>query len=309
MNGKDGKILIIDDSPLNIFVLTSILSEEYTVHSETDPQRGIEAVKSFKPDLILLDIVMPEISGFGVIKFLKENKATSDIPVIFLTGLKGSKYEREGLSLGAVDYVIKPFDGHTVLLRVKTQFKIINLMKELYALSMKDSLTGISNRRHLNEILSVEFKRGVRNKRPLGFIIADIDYFKKFNDTYGHLFGDEVLKGIAKILKSGASRISDAAARWGGEEFAVVLPETDIKGVVVVAEDIRVNVEKTEFQLEDDVKANVTVSMGVNSIIVEDISDQAIAKFVAEADEALYKAKERGRNRVVAVESKSVGRA
>lgn len=301
MANSQGKILAIDDSQLNILALVQILGEIYNVRCESDPVVGLAAVKAFKPDLILLDVVMPKLSGFEVIKLLKEDEETCDIPVVFLTGLSDRKNEQKGLSLGAVDYIIKPFDAHAVLLRVHTQFKIINLLRELYTLSMTDPLTGLGNRRHFNNILATEWKRSARSKTPLSFVISDIDHFKKFNDTYGHLSGDMVLRDVAHVVRESARRVTDHVARWGGEEFAIILPETDKNGAFFVAEKIRVEVEKAVFKIENDVEVSVTISMGVNTTNVDLTSGFTIANFLTEADEALYRAKELGRNRVIPV--------
>ena len=307
MTESQGKILAIDDSQLNILALTQILGENYNVQCESDPVIGLAAVKTFKPDLILLDVVMPKLSGFEVIKLLKEDEETSEIPVIFLTGLSDRKSEQKGLGLGAVDYIIKPFDAHAVMLRVQTQFKIINLLRELYMLSTTDPLTGLGNRRHFNNVLETEWKRSCRNKSPLSFIISDIDHFKKFNDTYGHFSGDMVLKNTAYVVKECVKRVTDNVARWGGEEFAIILPETDMSGAFFVAEKIRAAVEETVLKIENDVEVKVTISMGVNSVVVGLVNEYPIEKFLADADEALYKAKELGRNRVVPVRLSNMG--
>ena len=307
MNEKDlenvpqGRVLAIDDSKLNLHALNQMLGDIYTVKCVSNPADGLAEVKSFKPDLILLDVVMPQMSGFDVITLIKEDEETRDIPVIFLTGLSDRKNELLGLSLGAVDYIKKPFDAHTVILRVKTQFKIINLLRELYTLSVTDHLTGLGNRRHFSKVLEAEWKRSSRSKRPLGFIISDIDHFKKFNDTFGHLSGDLVLRDVAKVIKESAKRVTDHVARWGGEEFAIILPDTDISGAFFVAEKVRAEVEKTTFRVENDVEVNVTISMGVNSVVVDSDSDFTVEKFLSETDDALYKAKELGRNRVFPV--------
>ena len=296
-----GKILAIDDSQLNILALVQILGEAYTVKCESDPVEGLAAVKTFQPDLILLDVVMPKMTGFDVIKVLKDDESTHDIPVIFLTGLSDRKNEQRGLSLGAVDYVIKPFDAHTVLLRVQTQFKIINLLKELYKQGLTDPLTGLGNRRHFNNVLETEWKRSARNKSPLSFVISDIDHFKKINDNFGHLSGDIVLREVAQVIKEGAKRITDHTARWGGEEFAIIMPETDRNGAFFVAEKIRAEVEKTVFRVKNGVEIKVTISMGVNTVVVDLSNDYTITKFLSDSDAVLFKAKDLGRNRVVPV--------
>lgn len=298
MNVSKGKILAIDDSQLNIMALQKILSEDYDVQCENDPVEGLAAVKSFRPDLVLLDVVMPRMSGFEVIRAMKQDPETADIPVVFLTGLSDSKNERTGLELGAADYIYKPFDVYAVLLRVKTQFKIINLLRELFKLSMIDQLTGLGNRRHFDIIMRNEWLRSKRTKAPLSVVLADIDYFKHFNDTYGHLAGDAVLQGVACTIKEYAKRATDHVVRWGGEEFAIIMPDTSAAGAVLVAEKIRREVERTPYRLSEKEEVKVTISLGANTRVACDSCQ--MEGFVDDADAALYMAKEGGRNKVVA---------
>jgi len=302
-HSKKETILIIDDSKLSIIALIRILGLEYTIYFEDDAEKGIQAARTFKPDLILLDIMMPGMSGFEVIKILKNEESTRDIPVIFLTGRGDVQDEELGFVLGAADYIKKPFSASIVMLRVAHQLKMQQLLREVYNLSVEDVLTGLGNRRHFNNVLMQEWQRSVRQQLPLGFMILDIDFFKKVNDTYGHLSGDAVLKAVATIIKESVARASDHVARWGGEEFAVILYETDINGTKIVAERLRQRIASTLFKLEGNAEINVTISIGIHSTVAEADSAYTLKNFISDADAALNDAKRQGRNRVVAFEA------
>jgi len=298
---KKESVLVIDDDKLNIIALTRILGTDYQVYFEGDGESGIRAAKTFKPDLILLDVVMPKMTGFEAIKILKADDETKDIPVIFLTGRRDVQDEEAGFVLGAVDYITKPFSASVVKLRVGNQLKIITQMRTIYNLSVEDALTGLGNRRHFNNVLNAEWQRSARHRIPFSFMIMDIDYFKKYNDTYGHLSGDAVLKGAAEVIKNCAARASDQVARWGGEEFAMILPETDIAGGMLVAENVRTTIKDAVFEMEDGVKTSITISIGVHSIVAEQESGYSLKNLISDTDAALYDAKKQGRDRVVAV--------
>lgn len=298
---KKESVLVIDDDKLNIIALTRILGSEYQVYFEGDGESGIRAAKTFKPDVILLDIVMPKMTGFEVIKVLKEDADTKDIPVIFLTGRRDVQDEEAGFILGAVDYITKPFSASVVKLRVASQFKIIKQLRKIYNLSVEDALTGLGNRRHFNNILNQEWQRSIRHKTPISFMILDIDFFKKYNDTYGHLSGDAVLKGAALVIKECAARATDHVARWGGEEFAVILPDTDLAGAKTVAESIRKAIEDATFVMEDNITTQITISIGVHCVVASCNEEYSLKNFISDTDAALYEAKKQGRNRVVAI--------
>jgi len=284
--------------------LIRILGSEYMIYFEDDAAKGLQSAKTFNPDLILLDIVMPGITGFEVIKILKSDKDTRDIPVIFLTGRSDVQDEELGFVLGAADYIKKPFSTAIVMLRVSHQLKMQRLLREVYNLSVEDVLTGLGNRRHFNNVLLQEWQRSARQQLPLGFMILDIDYFKKVNDTYGHVSGDAVLKAVAEIIKNSVSRSTDHVARWGGEEFAVILYETDLVGTMTVAEKIRKSIESTVFELTDNITVDITISIGVHCIVAEADSAYTLKSFISDTDAALYEAKNLGRNRVVAFSDK-----
>lgn len=293
------KILIVDDERSNITALSHILRSTYIVLAAKDGPSAIEAAKKNSPDLILLDIIMPGMSGFEVLAELKDSDLTRNIPVIFITGLDSIEDEETGLLLGAVDYITKPFHNAIVKLRVETHLKIIEQMRIIERLGMIDSLTDIPNRRSFDHQLNVEWNRAVREETSLSFIMLDIDKFKNFNDNYGHAHGDKVLKTVAKVILQSMRRPADFAARWGGEEFSVLLPDTGLDGALEVAENIRNNIENVVIPCSDGRDTKITVSIGVNS--ESPATGGSIDDFCAKADTALYSAKEAGRNIVKAV--------
>jgi len=296
-NKKEFTILITDDEKTNLDILGSILSPMYNLLISRSGPRALELAKEHKPDLILLDVLMPEMSGFDVISQLKASEDTDKIPVIFITGLTDAANEEKGFFLGAVDYIVKPFNKSIVKARVNTHIKIIDQMRTIELIGLIDPLTKISNRRGFENRLKVEWGRAHREGTPISFLIMDIDKFKNYNDTYGHQQGDVALKTFAEAASKTLMRAVDFAARWGGEEFVILLPGTDVEGAAGIAERVRENVEATVIYAEDGAETRITVSIGVNSIIPEDDSD--VSDFISKADQALYKAKESGRNRFV----------
>ena len=294
---KEFTILITDDKKMDVEMLSSILSPIYNLLIARSGMRALELAKANSPDLILLDVVMPDMTGFEVITSLKEAEETAQIPVIFITGLTDPEDEEKGLFLGAVDYITKPFVKAIVKARVNTHIKIIDQMRTIERIGLIDPLTKISNRRGFDNRFSTEWGRAIREQTPISLLIMDIDKFKTYNDTYGHQQGDVALKAFAEIASQTINRSTDFVARWGGEEFVILLPNTSIEGAAEIAENVRRNVESTDVPTEDGVITKMTVSIGANSIIPDAgaLSDD----FINKADQALYKAKESGRNRVV----------
>ena len=295
---KEFTILITDDAKANLEALSGILSPAYNILISRNGPRTLELAKEHKPDLILLDILMPGMSGFEVIAKLKESDATNTIPVIFITGLTSVEDEEKGFFLGAVDYITKPFNKSIVKARVNTHIKIVDQMRTIEQIGLIDPLTKLSNRRGFENRLNAEWGRAIREHTHISFMIMDVDKFKVYNDTYGHQQGDVLLKMLAENLTGTIKRPVDFSARWGGEEFVVLLPGVDVTGAVEVAERIRVNIEAMSVPTEDNVETRVTVSIGVNSIIPD--AEVSVDGFIKKADQALYAAKEAGRNRVEA---------
>jgi len=296
MAGDNKKILIVDDEKMNIIALAHFLEQQYEIIMAANGTSALEAAEKHVPDIILLDVLMPDMSGFDVLVRLKNSTATMHIPVIFITGLTGAVDEARGLSLGAVDYITKPFNKSIVKARIKTHLKMSEYVHTIEKLCMLDGLTGIPNRRGFDARMKAEWGRAHRDQKPLGLIMLDIDNFKKYNDTYGHPQGDVLLTAIADVLTKTLNRSTDFASRWGGEEFTVLLPDTGVDGTNKIAEQMRINIKDTLVPCGDGTITSATVSLGAISIIpgVDDLA----ANFIAEADKLLYNAKKAGKNRV-----------
>ena len=293
---KKNSVLIVDDESLNIMVLTRILNSDYTILAVKNGLTAIKVAEKQQPDVILLDIMMPEMDGYTVAKMLKSSDKTRSIPIIFITGLSSNADEEKGLSLGAADYIIKPFSSAIVKLRVQNQIKIVEQFRLIEKLSLYDQLTSIPNRRAFCKRMEMEWNRAAREKQPISILIMDVDKFKAYNDTYGHQQGDAVLKTVAETLTSSFDRSADFVARWGGEEFVALLPSTELSGALYIAEKARQNISDTVIPCTDGNVTKVTISIGVNTIVPK--NDSSCEEFLEKADKALYKAKESGRNKV-----------
>ena len=293
--GKENSLLIIDDDKMNLKLLSNLLSPDYTIYTATNGASGIRIAKEYLPDLILLDILMPEMDGYQTLAEIKNNEETRKIPVIFITGLDSEKDEEKGLSFDAADYITKPFRAMIVKLRVQNQIQIVNHLRTIEYLSLHDHLTRIPNRRSFDERLHMEWSNAIREHKPLSILMIDLDNFKKLNDTYGHQQGDIVLQMTAKIFPRELKRPRDFVARWGGEEFAVLLPDTPISAALEIAERIRAEVQDAQFPCADGSALRITISVGVNSRmpVQGDLPEQ----FLSDADSALYAAKLSGKNR------------
>ena len=293
---KVNSVLIVDDTNANILALTDILKSEYTIYAAKNGQKAIELAEEFMPDVILLDIVMPEMDGYEVIARLKNSERAKDIPVIFITSLNDSGNEEKGLELGAADYISKPFSPGIVRLRAGNQIRILELIRNIERLSLEDQLTGLPNRRSFDRQIDREWKRAAREKTFLSVLLMDIDKFKVYNDTYGHQQGDAAIKSFAKTLEKTLKRPGDFCARWGGEEFIALLANTDLKNALDIAEKIRRNTEDTEVPCSNGLITKLTVSIGVNTYAPGD--GNTIDNLISGADAALYAAKNKGRNMV-----------
>lgn len=290
-------ILIVDDTPLNIQVLAEMLRQDYRVKVAASGQAAFDVIaKQGLPDLILLDIMMPLMDGYEVCRRLKSKPSTSGIPVIFVTAKTDRVDEEYGLRLGAVDYIAKPFHLPIVAARVQNQVNLKLKTDLLESLAMLDGLTNIANRRRFDEAFDAELRRARRAGRTVALIMADIDYFKRYNDHYGHGAGDNCLKKTAGALSNASNRPGDLLARYGGEEFIVLLPETDNQGARMIAERLRSAVEHLKIPHEkSDASSCVTISLGYACAVP---NDDKGAELLKKADQMLYQAKESGRNRV-----------
>ena len=289
-------ILIVDDDMTNLTALTQILQKEYAIYEASDGKTAIRLAEEHLPDLILLDVLMPDMDGFQLFAHIQNTAKISRIPVMFITGLNSIEDELKGLELGAVDYIHKPFYDKIVRLRVRHQIQIINQLRTIESLSMIDQLTDIPNRRNFDNRMEAEWGRAVRENFPISFLLIDVDHFKQYNDTHGHQQGDSVLCVIAQAIVRTLKRTTDFAARWGGEEFAVLLPNTDAGGGLEIGEQIRQNIEAIEMPLEDGSFSKVTASIGIYTQKPTQYS--SVSEFFSKADEALYEAKKTGRNKV-----------
>ncbi len=294
---EEERILIVDDDRLNMMVLTDILKSDYTLYFAQNGIQALESVLQQLPDLILLNVIMPGMTGFEVMNKLKNHDQTKDIPVIFVSALSGDQNEEKGLLLGAVDYIAKPFNPAIVKARVRNHLKSVRHRKLLEKIALLDGLTEIPNRRSFINRFSFEFKRAIRNSSTLSLAIIDVDCFKKYNDNYGHSMGDLVLKKVAVVIAKTIKRPADFVSRFGGEEFAVLAPETSVQGAKQLAEKICLSIQELgiDHPYSEPLKT-LTVSIGGASMIPTPEDEELM--LVGEADKMLYKAKNEGRNRV-----------
>lgn len=325
---EKANILIVDDRPENLVSLKALLEDksvEISTASSGEEALSIMIEKEFS--LVLLDVQMPGMDGFEVASLMRGMKKTRNIPIIFVTAIsKEKQYIFKGYEVGAIDYIYKPIDSVIlkskvhVFLELFKQKKLYQIqaselelrVKELEAvkaeleeanrllshLSSHDGLTGILNRRSFDEILEREWNRCFREKKLLSIILIDVDYFKKYNDIYGHIAGDNCLKMIAKIIAKTVQRPSDYVARYGGEEFVVVLPRTDAEGAMKVAEQIRLNIKDLGIEHRGSSFSEITVSSGVAESEPCDgrNCENNIEEIIQRADRSLYMAKSLGRN-------------
>jgi len=294
---RKSTILAVDDAPYNLQLLGQILSPDYRFLLATKGADGLEIAITQRPDLILLDVVMPEMDGHEVCRQLKSNPALQNIPVIFITARKDETDEAYGLEIGAIDYITKPFCPAIVKARVRNHLELKHYRDVLESQASTDGLTGIPNRRHFDQALEREWKSAIRRKSPISLILTDIDYFKVYNDHYGHLPGDECLRTVGQTLVSGARRPSEIVARYGGEEFACVLPDTDLAGARHVARELLERVRALRLpHAGSQVADHITLSLGVASL-VPDVGEPP-SLLIEKADAQLYHAKKSGRNQV-----------
>jgi len=295
-------ILAVDDTELNTDILVELLRDRYEVITALDGESAIEIANKEHVDLILLDIMMPEMDGYDVCQHLKSNQKTKDIPIIFITAKTDETSIEKAYDIGGIDYVIKPFRPKELLARVQRELamqKLIDELKksqeELKLLAITDPMTKLYNRRYFSEISMELFELAKRENRPLSLIMLDIDKFKTINDTYGHKVGDEAIIALGNLLRK-AKRKSDVACRLGGEEFVLLLPNTAYKDAKKVAEKIRKRVEKSKIPYDEGKTLSFTVSLGVAEVDFE--HEDQIESALKRADDALYEAKKSGRNRV-----------
>lgn len=302
-------ILVVDDNPQNLQLIAGMLTDRFDLCFASSGFEALEVVQTLVPDLILLDINMPEMDGFQVCRRLRSSEKTMQVPVVFLTAQEETDYIVEGFRCGGSDYVVKPFQPEVLRARVRVQLalywarlemkkmneKLRRVNAELRLLSSMDGLLLIANRREFDATLEKEWQRAIREGHPISLLIVDVDLFKNYNDYYGHAQGDECLKTIARVLASCVKRPADLLARYGGEELAIILPQTEVTGAMVVAQAIHQSLYQTAIEHEaSSVSSQVTVSIGLGCMVPH-VGMQSDT-LVQAADLALYTAKDKGRN-------------
>jgi diguanylate cyclase (GGDEF)-like protein len=303
--GQPQNILLVDDDPGAIQLMGGILANVGTLRFATNGRDALRLAGEFAPDLILLDAEMPGMSGFQLLEMLKAEPSLSDVPAIFITSHTDAGFEISALEMGAADFIAKPFRSSLVVARVKTHLRMKRMADELRRAATTDALTGVANRRQFDESLQREWLRARRTGDALSLLLVDVDYFKLYNDRYGHQKGDDCLQRVAQALRSTCQRPADLVARYGGEEFMVLLPQTPRYGAEQVGARILAVVESLAISHEDSTASHrLSVSVGVASH--EELSacrstDHAtccIDDLVLAADRALYSAKRAGRAQV-----------
>lgn len=288
------KLLVVDDQAMNVRLIYDLFQSEFEVFMATSGQAGLAKCKQFLPDIILLDVVMEGMTGYDVCRELKTDSALKHIPVIFITGQFNELDEVHGFELGAVDFIHKPINPVITKARVKTHTEHKQQADMLRNIAMLDGLTGIANRRWFDTELDRMWRHCARESHVLSLIIVDIDYFKQFNDHYGHLEGDSILRDVAHCLKSAICRPQDLVARVGGEEFALILPNTPQQNTHTVLTRILEKMRLLDIAHEKSPLGRLSISAGCASIIPSDT--EVASKLYQQADAALYSAKQNGRN-------------
>ena len=302
-------LLVEDSAAIRALVRRMLVAGGHTVVEAARGADALAACREQQPDVVLLDVEMPEMSGWDVLAAMKADPALSDVPVVFLTGRSDTADMVDGLRLGAHDYLRKPCEPTELLARVQAAARVKRLQdelrqrnQELDLISRTDVLTGLRNRRHVEEYLARLVSLARRHAEPIAVLIVDIDHFKSVNDRHGHDAGDAVLREVAgRMLDS--VRLEDMIGRWGGEEFLVVLPNTAAQGAAELAERLRQVVADEPCQVPDGGAVSVTISLGCAASVIDDA-----ATLVRSADAALYEAKESGRDRVVVAASDELPR-
>ena len=290
------RLLVVDDQQINVQALYRALAGEHQIFVATHGEQALLLCQQKLPDMVLLDVVMPGIDGFEVCRRLKADSRTAQIPVIFVTASNDEAAETHGLALGAVDFISKPISPAIVRARVKTHLSLKAHADLLRQMAFLDGLTGVWNRRAFDERVRSEWQRAARSAQPLSLVLMDIDFFKRYNDLYGHQAGDDGLRRVARALASLLHRPADMLARYGGEEFVCVLPETDAVGALEVAARMERGIRAEAMpHAASEVGPLLTISLGVATALVK--PEDSVEALLARADANLYRAKSEGRGR------------
>ncbi len=305
-------VLIVDDDPVTVRLLARTVADFASTRFAMDGETALEMIAEEAPDLVLLDAQMPGMSGFEVCRRIKSDERFSNLPVVFVTGLDSAEVEEQGLEIGAADFIAKPIRPAIVAARVRTQLRLKIAMDRLNDLASRDALTGVANRRVFEETLARQWRAAQRGGEPLSLLMIDIDHFKRYNDSYGHVAGDRCLNQVVDALSVCVNRPNDLLARYGGEEFVAILPATDEIGAVQVAERLVHAVDALAIVHAGAARdGHVTISVGVSCYrpptsgrsgrhagASEGGADVHWECLVTSADQALYRAKDGGRGRV-----------
>jgi len=315
-SGDELKVMVVEDSKVTMKALCNYLGRMgISPLTAVTGQEAIEIFRRDRPDIILLDVILPDIDGFDIARQLRDmEKGDEWTAIIFLTSMAKDEDLARGIAVGGDDYLMKPISEVVLHAKMRAMRRLVEMQralvevtqelnvanKELQRLSTTDGLTGIANRRFFDELVPREWRRCARMKQPMALVMIDVDHFKKYNDTYGHQAGDECLKAVAAQVGRATPRASDLAARYGGEEFVMILGETTMDGARWVANNIRQHVSDLNMPHSASPSQHVTISCGVASTIPRE--DQPLETLLKAADEALYMAKMQGRNTVACAE-------
>lgn len=296
LNTTKPKVLVVDDVPSNLDILVEQLNDDtLELVVALSGEEGLYLARSAPPDLILLDVMMPGMDGYSLCRILKQDPLLKDIPVVFLTARDEPTDVEFGFALGAVDYIHKPFSMPILKARVRSHLALKRKNDQLAKLACTDPLTGIANRRQFDSVLEREWLRAQRDNTPLSVIMIDVDFFKRYNDHYGHIAGDHCLRQVALALEGALNRPGDLLARYGGEEFVALLPETDMIKAITVAERMRAAVNLLALEHADS-SASDCVSVSLGGATALPGQQLKVEELLPRADEQLYLAKQAGRN-------------
>lgn len=296
MNARD-KILIIDDSSVQADMLKTILEENYDITVAHTAELGLHYAKTGNFSLVLLDVIMPGMDGFDLLKKLQDEVVTQRVPVILITSLADTEHEERGLILGAVDYITKPYHPPIVRARVNTHVKLYRYRRHVEHKSMLDALTGVPNRRSYDACRLTKWQEAIRFRQPISLCMFDIDKFKAYNDSFGHPAGDKVICAVAETITNFLQRNTDFFARYGGEEFVAIIVGNDANNAYDHMKRVRQAVENLHIPHDPEVAQWVTVSIGGITLVPK--ADDSYDTYLKIADTMLYDAKRFGRNRVV----------
>jgi diguanylate cyclase (GGDEF)-like protein len=291
------KVLVADDDAINRQVLGELLKPEYTVIMAKSGTQALEKAAQHAPDLILLDVVMPDMDGYEVLRRLRADPHTAHISVIFISGLDRPEDEANGLNMGASDYIAKPFNPTVVTARVALHLQVVRQRRMLERLANIDGLTELANRRRFDQLFCTEWQRAQTSTLPLSLALLDIDCFKQYNDRYGHPAGDRVLRSVARTAASYMRRPLDLAARYGGEELVLLMPDTDAAQARQLAGALCAAIEQLSV-MHDASHVGPVLTASLGGATLAPGGAETAAQLLDAVDAQLYRAKHGGRNRV-----------